>query len=82
MGRYVRKTGPAVNANELKEADAQQRTIRAHGDEETRRAILRQVRLGLSDNQVAKRLSVKPATVARYREEAEMKANPLGGALD
>lgn len=82
MGRYVRKTGPAVAANELHEADEQLRALRAKADEEKKRAVQRLVRAGLSDNQVARRLGLKRETVAGYREQANMTANPIGGALD
>lgn len=82
MGRYVQKTGTAVSGDELKAAEAQQRTLRARAADEKRRSILRLVRAGLSDNQVADRLGVKKKLVTQCREEADVKANPIGGALD
>ncbi len=82
MARDRRKKGPAVAANELKAAEQEQRELWAKADVEKRRAILRQVRAGLSDNQVAQRLGVQKRMVTACREQARMESNPNGGALD
>ena len=68
--------------NREKLARAEQARFNAQLEAETRAAVRRLWTAGLSDNQIAKRLHVGRATVARHREALGLAANPLGGTFD